>query len=257
MDSERDRGGIQAVHLTFDILEELMAAQQELGVSEITHRLGSSKGTIFRHLQTLVERGYLSQNPNTSRYRLGMRSLLLGEAARGSMDLLALGTEALGRLQAATRQTAVLSRIVGRTVTVLNTVTGPGALEIGVKPGSDLPLHASAQGKVALAFSRRGLLSALRRQPLAAMTDRTVTDPAVLEQEIATIRAQGWASACEEMMLGINGVAVPVFDETGDCIASLALVGSIQFIPARPGAALIDALRESGSRMSAALGYRP
>ena len=95
MEMERERGGIQAVYLTFDILEELMSAQQELGVSEMTQRLGSSKGTIFRHLQTLVERGYLSQNPRTLRYRLGTRAHLLGEAARGSMDLLAMGTEAL------------------------------------------------------------------------------------------------------------------------------------------------------------------
>ncbi len=257
MDMERDRGGVQAVHFTFDILEELVTAQQELGVSEITQRLGSSKGTVFRHLQTLLERGYLSQNPRTLRYRLGTRAHLLGEAARGSMDLLAIGAEALGRLQSATRQTAVLSRVIGRTVTVLNTITGPSALEIGVKPGSDLPLHASAQGKIALAFSRRGLLTALRRQKLAAMTDRTVTSIATLEQEIAAIRAAGWASAYEEMMLGINGVAVPVFDETGDCVASLAIVGSIQFVQQQPGEALLGPLIEIGAGMSAALGYRP
>src|SRR3546814_3087643 len=147
-----------------------------LGVSDMTQRLGSTKGTVFRHLQTLLERGYLSQNPRTLRYRLGTRAHLLGEAARGSMDLLAIGAEALGRLQSATRQTAVLSRVIGRTVTVLNTITGPSALEIGVRPGSDLSLHATAQGKVALAFSRRGLLTALRRQKLEKMTDRTVTD---------------------------------------------------------------------------------
>src|SRR3546814_7734240 len=84
----------------------------------------STKGTVFRHLQTLLERGYLSQNPRTLRYRLGTRAHLLGEAARGSMDLLAIGAEALGRLQSATRQTAVLSRVIGRTVTVLNTKIG-------------------------------------------------------------------------------------------------------------------------------------
>jgi DNA-binding IclR family transcriptional regulator len=245
------------VHLTLDILEELMAAQQELGVSEMTQRLGSSKGTIFRHLQTLVERGYLSQNPRTSRYRLGTRAHLLGEAARSSMDLLAIGTEALVKLQSATRQTAVLSRVIGRSVTVLNTITGPSALEIGVKPGSELPLHASAQGKIALAFSRRGLLTALRRQPLVRMTDRTVTDIAVLEQQIAAVRVAGWASASEEMMLGINGVAVPVFDETGDCVASLAIVGSIQFLGDPPAEALLTPLIQSGIAVSTALGYRP
>ncbi len=58
-------------------------------------------------------------------------------------------------------------------------------------------------------------------------------------------------------MLGINGVAVPVFDETGDCVASLAIVGSIQFVGDPPGEALLAPLIESGIGMSAALGYRP
>lgn len=257
MDSERDRGGIQAVHLTFDILEELMARQHELGVSEITQRLGSTKGTIFRHLQTLVDRGYLSQNPRTLRYRLGTRAHLLGEAARSSMDLIAIGTEALGKLQALTHQTAVLSRVVGRSVTVLNTITGPSALEIGVKPGSELPLHASAQGKIALACSKRDLLTPLKRQSLQAMTPHTVTDPDILAQQVEAVRAAGWASASEEMMLGINGVAVPVFDETGDCVASLAIVGSIQFVGDPPSDAILAPLKESGASVSNALGYRP
>jgi IclR family transcriptional regulator, KDG regulon repressor len=257
MDIERDRGGIQAVHLTLDVLEELMASQNELGVSEITQRLGSTKGTIFRHLQTLVERGYLSQNPRTLRYRLGTRAHLLGEAARNSMDLLTIGTEALVKLQAATRQTAVLSRVLGRSVTVLNTITGPSALEIGVKPGSELPLHASAQGKIALAFSKRDLLTPLKRQGLAAMTAHTVTDPLVLDQQVGAVRAAGWASASEELMLGINGVAVPVFDERGDCIASLAIVGSIQFVGDPPGETILAPLLESGAAVSTALGYRP
>jgi len=256
MDLERDRGGVQAVHLTFDILEELMAAQQELGVSEITQRLGSSKGTVFRHLQTLVERGYLSQNPRTLRYRLGASAHLLGEAARGSVDLLAIGTEAIRRLQAATRQTAVLSRVIGRTVVVLNTVPGPSALEIGVKTGSELALHASAQGKIALAFSRFDLLPTLRRRPLEAWTDWTITDIDALETEIAAIRQAGWASAYQELLLGVNAVAVPVFDDTGDCTASLAIVGSIQHVAQQPDARLLEPLIENGIAMSAALGFR-
>jgi IclR family KDG regulon transcriptional repressor len=256
MDNEQDRGGIQAVHLTLDILEEFMR-QDELGVSEITQRLGSTKGTIFRHLQTLVERGYLSQNPRTLRYRLGTRAHLLGEAARSSIDLLAIGTEALEKLQVLTQQTAVLSRIVGRSVTVLNTITGPSALEIGVKPGSELPLHASAQGKIALAFSKRDLLATLKRKSLPAMTPHTMTDPDTLARQLERVRAAGWASASEEMMLGINGVAVPVFDQSGDCVASLAIVGSIQFVGEPPSEAILEPLLEAGVSVSSALGYRP
>src|SRR3546814_16412864 len=119
----------------------------DLGVSDMTQRLGSTKGTVFRHLQTLLERGYLSQNPRKLRYRLGTRAHLLGEAARGSMALLAIGAAAPGRLQSATRQTAVLSRVNSRTVTVLNPITGPRAQEPALRRGGDQSMPPTPAGK--------------------------------------------------------------------------------------------------------------
>src|SRR3546814_15196712 len=89
------------------------------------------------------------------------------------MALLAIGAEALGRLQSATRQTAVLSRVICRTVTVLTTITATSALEIGFRPGSDLSLHATATGKVGTAYSHRGILTARSRAKLGTMSART------------------------------------------------------------------------------------
>lgn len=253
---ENDRSGIQAVQLTLDILEELANAQQELGVSELAQRLSSSKGTIYRHLQTLVNRSYLSQNPTSQRYRFGIQSHLLGEAARNGLDLVSIGTEVLDRLQAATGQTAVLSGLSGRSIVVLNTIRGPSALDIGVKPGSELPLHASAQGRVALAFARRSMMPALRRKPLEAMTSKTVTDVDALEDIVATARKNGWASASEEMVLGVSGIAAPVFDASGECIASVAIVGSIQFVTDPPDRELVANVLKHADNLSLALGHR-
>ncbi|MCF5724136.1 helix-turn-helix domain-containing protein, partial [Pseudomonas syringae] len=73
---EKDAGkaNVRSVQLAFDVLEHVASVIGDIGVSELSQQLNVTKGTLFRHLQTLVERGYLSQDPTTSRYRLGVQS---------------------------------------------------------------------------------------------------------------------------------------------------------------------------------------
>ena len=77
MADDKPDGGVRSVQATLDVLETLAQADDEMGVTEIAKRLGLTKATVFRHLTTLVERGYLAQNGATSRYHLGPRLYLL------------------------------------------------------------------------------------------------------------------------------------------------------------------------------------
>lgn len=257
MTEGRSESGVQSVQLALDVLEAVAAAADDIGVSELAVRLEATKGTIFRHLQTLVERGYLTQSAVTARYRLGVRAHLLGQIASGRIDLLAASEAPVKALREAVGQTVVLSTVGARSVVVLSTVLGKSTLEIGVRPGSELQFHASAQGKAALAFSKRPLAAQLGRRPLERFTDHTVTDMAALEAELTVIRERGWAVAPEEVLLGINALAAPIFDETGDCAGVLALVGSIQFIGREPAPAQVEALRRAAGEISRALGGGP
>ncbi len=73
--------GVRSVKLALDILEAVGFADEELGVTQIATRLHVAKGSVHRHLYTLVERGYLAQNPATTRYTIGPRSRLLARLA--------------------------------------------------------------------------------------------------------------------------------------------------------------------------------
>ena len=72
--SDDQRLGVKSVHLAFEVLEAVAFGPGEIGVSELANKLQTTKGTVFRHLQTLVERGYLIQNASTQRYRVGARA---------------------------------------------------------------------------------------------------------------------------------------------------------------------------------------
>ena len=158
-------------------------------------------------------------------------------------------------LRDALGHTVVLSEMTPRGALVIAKLSGTSPIEIGVRSGSELSFHASAQGKVMLAFSPRPFQSRVLARPLKPFTDKTVTSAARIETELLDIAKRGYASAPEEAMLGINAIAAPVFDSHDGCIAALAIVGSIQFLPGKPKSADIAALIDASQQISRRLGH--
>jgi len=247
-------GGIRSVQLTLGILESL-AERGEVGITDLSARLGSTKTTIFRHLQTLLEARYVLRNSVNARYRLGPACWQLGQAAATGMDLLAASSDVAQQLLQAHGQTVVLSSVSVDGIFVINTVLSGSTLEIGVRPGSALSLHATAQGKVAAAFVP-ALRTKLLTEPGDSLTEFTITDVDRLSSELSLIEARGWGSAPEEMMLGINGLAAPIFDRSGACVATIAVVGSIQFVRRHSDPVQVEAVKSAAQAISDRLGWK-
>jgi DNA-binding IclR family transcriptional regulator len=251
---ERTDGGVRSVQVALDVLEAVAFSDEELGVTQIAERLGLTKGSVHRHLLTLVERGYLVQNPVTTRYSSGPRSRLLAHYAPQA-DLIQLASGPMRELRDLLGHSVVLSESSPRGALVLSMVGGTAAIEIGVRPGSELPFHSSAQGKVLLAFASPSQRERVLARPLSSSTPLTVTDRKKVEEEIARVAQQGFATAPEQAMLGINAVAAPIFDEKESCVGALALVGSIQFLPADIDAKTVAALKTAAGQISRPLGH--
>jgi IclR family KDG regulon transcriptional repressor len=248
--------GVKSVDLAFRVLEAVAAAEDGAGVSELASLLGTTKPTIFRHLQTLRARGYVAQDSTTARYSLGIRAHLLSQGA-GRINVMVVAEAEARLLRDEAGETAVVSLITATALVVGVTARGHAPIEIGVRPGSELALHATAQGKVALAFSRHPLLERALRQGLTRHTEATIVDPDLLRAEIERIRSVGYAVACEEEARGISAIAAPIFDESADCIGAIALVGLVQSIKASPELAQLEALLRAAERISRRLGFRP
>lgn len=245
--------GVRSVQLAIDVLEAVAFSSDELGVTQIAERLNVTKGSVHRHLQTLVERGYLMQNPTTSRYTIGPKSRLLARHAPET-DLVHLAEGTMRQLRDALGHTVVLSEMTPRGALVLTKLSGVSPIEIGVRSGSELTFHASAQGKVMLAFAPRALQTHVLARPLQRFTDKTIVSVRKIEQELLEVARLGFASAPEEAMLGINAVAAPVFDAQDACIAALAIVASIQFLPQKPRQSDVVQLVEAARQISRKLG---
>jgi len=115
--------------------------------------------------------------------------------------------------------------------------------------------HASAQGKVALAFGPEDLLERCLAKPLKAWTPHTICSPTALRRAVAQVRSRGWATAPNEFMVGLNGAMAPIFNHAGDYVGAVGIGGSIQHIPASPLPEQIRAVTQAAQRISRKLGW--
>ncbi|MCB1385991.1 MAG: IclR family transcriptional regulator [Nitratireductor sp.] len=247
--------GLKSVHLTIDALELLSREQRDIGISEMANLLGTTKGTVFRHMQTLLARGYVTQSESSHRYRLGPQAACLGQSAIDHTDIVERARPHLSALREATGETVALSLVDQQGVVILSKVMGKSPLEIGVRVGSRLALHSSAQGKIALAFGPSLLLAQYERQDLASFTPHTIETTSELKAALERIRQTGIAEAPNEYMLGVNAIAAPIRDRSGALVATVAVVGSIQNVDARTKPEMIEAIVATAQKISTDLGY--
>lgn len=255
MAEQKESSGVRAADTVLAALEAVAWAREPIGVTQIANAIGATKSAVFRHLQTLMERGYLTQDGDTNRFRLGPKAFLISHLAPPAWDVARILERPMRDLRDATGLAVVLSTPSPRGALVVATFPGTHPIEIGVRPGSELALHASAQGKIFLALGPPSLTEHVLAAPRQAFTERTITGEAALLEELARVRTRGYALAPEEALLGINALAAPLRDHRDALVGAVALVGSIQHLASQPAPGLIDAvsrLAEEGSRL---LGY--
>lgn len=247
--------GVKTLHLGLDILEFLVNAGSDKGVSEIAAQFGITKARTFRLLQTLVDRGYVVQDITSSRYAPSVRLFALGQVVGDRFDLASAVKPEAQRLWDKLGHTVVTATLFKGRVLILDVLRGRTPISIGLKVSAMLDLHASAQGRLALAFGPVELMQRLLERPLTAHTPKTLVDPTALREEVRQIRLKGWASAPDQFVIGMNAIAAPVFQHDGTMAGTLAICGLTQFIPEPPTLELIEELTASTWRASRKLGW--
>jgi DNA-binding IclR family transcriptional regulator len=205
------RSGTQAVERALAILEGFRDGPAEQGISEIARRADLRVPTAHRIVRALVARQFLEQDERTERYRLGTTAAVLGQQALASRRL-DLVRPVLDDLAARTGESTALASRDGGTVLVVLKSASSRPLRFDHPLGDLIPVHASAMGKVMLAFSYGDVAEAVAGlDGLPRLTERTITTPEALAGELERVRARGWAANAGERYEGANGVAAPVF----------------------------------------------
>ncbi|RKE22465.1 IclR family transcriptional regulator [Streptomyces sp. TLI_171] len=208
--------GAQAVHRALGLLHCFHDNGPDLSASELARRMGLSVSTAHRLARTLVATGFLDQDERTARYRLGPAVAELGQLSFHQRGL-----------HLAAPELALLARRTGATAD-LAIRSGPHAVILvggSVLPSTGLglrrPLHSTALGKALLAWPSP--TEPPLHGPLPAYTDRTLTEPAALEAELARTRERGYALNDGESAPQVRTLAVPVLDHTRTARFALAV----------------------------------
>jgi len=246
---------IQSVVLALRILENLTNSGEEKGVTQLARELGTTKARVFRHLATLRGRGYVIQNERTQKNRVGLRLYLLGRQVGEGIDVLQAVRPAMERLRDRTGQTAVLAGLLDGRATILDFRLGTDPIQIGLRPGTTFALHNSALGRILMAYGAPHIRDQVLQSPLEKLTDRTNTDPAILQAQLTQVQKQGWATAPDEAIAGLNALAAPVFFHDGGLAGALAIVGPVRAVPGTDVRQLEELLHCSRSA-ARALGWR-
>ncbi|MFG2917488.1 IclR family transcriptional regulator [Kitasatospora sp. NPDC048298] len=210
--------GAQAVQRALGLLHCFHDNGPDLSASDLARRMGLSVSTAHRLARTLVSAGFLEQDEQTVRYRLGPAVAELGQLTFHQRGLHLAGPE-LELLSRRTKATADLAIRSGAHAVIL--VGGSVRPDTGL--GLRRPLHSTALGKVLLAWPRPNETAPSTLGPLPSFTDRTITEPAALSQELAKVRTAGHALNDGESAAGVRTVAVPVLDGAGQARFALAV----------------------------------
>lgn len=243
---------VQSIRRAFDVLGAL--ASGPLGVTEVADRAGLPKSTASRLLTTLVHEGAVEQVPGDTLYRLGPRMATLAAGLTPARSLAAVAHAALLDLAAHAGEAAGLSVPDGDHAHYIDQVDTPNPVSVRDWTGSRIPLHAVSSGQVLLAFRPLAAIERYLEHPLERFTPRTIVDPDALRERLREIRRDGYAWAFEEFDEGINSVASPIADASGEVVAAVHLHGPSYRFPT-PGTEAKHATRvvASAARIAASL----
>lgn len=247
---------IQALDRAFRILDQFDDDVVELRLTEISERVQLHKSTVHSLLKTMQLHGYVRQNEENGKYRLGMKFLEKGQLVAQTLDVRTIARPYIARLSQETGQTVHLVLMEDGEGVYIDKVEGKKAVIRYSRIGKRAPLHSSASGKVLIAFKPvLELREILRGYEYERRTERTIVDENALLAELERVRERGYAIDNEENERGVCCYAVPLRNHTGEVIAAVSISMLSSLVTEEQVSDYIAKLHEVSANISEQLGY--
>jgi DNA-binding IclR family transcriptional regulator len=219
-----DSPAVQSVDRALLVLE-ILAHMGQAGVTEIADELSVHKSTVSRLIAVLEARGFVEQVSERGKYRLGFAVARLARAGSAQLDLVKVSQDICDELSVDVGETVNLAVLDGDRIINIVEAIGPAEITLRTWVGQSCPAYATSSGKVLLSGLDPADVPARLGTALESFTDNTVSDAADLGRELTAARGRGWASVAEELEVGLNAVAAPVYDSHSEVIAALSVSG--------------------------------
>lgn len=249
-DTEQGASGVRAVDRAIAILQCFTPDQPAMSVIEIQKRVGLSRPTLYRLLQTLAQRDLIQAEGDPQRFRLSHGVMKLAHVWLKGLEIVAVARPIVEGLREATGETAALFREQDDRGICILECESRHVLSISRGVGHSLSLIKGSTGKAMLAF----MDPARQARLLSSIADSA--DRARLEQALGFARRNGYATSHSEIFAGSAAVSAPCFDHRGNVVGSVGLYGPTARIDEQKLLEYSRLVREAGRQISVLLGYQ-
>ncbi len=219
---------VQTLEKTLQIINMMKEGPHDgVRIKDISQKLNMGKSTVHRILSTLLAYGYVEQVDDNKKYRLGWKFFEIGSCIPRQRNLNNMELKVLWELCDSYEETVNLGiRIHDKVAIVAKADPQRVLFKTGPYLGEQEPLHATALGKVLISeFSEEELEKLFAGKSLEKYTNKTITSLAELKKQLAQVCKQGYASDQEELSVGLNCIAMPVYNYSNEIIAALSISG--------------------------------
>jgi len=245
--------GAKTVRRALTVLKAFTDPHPVWTLTGLASHLGLSKATTHRFLTALEEEGFLQRRPVTNEYRLGPEAIVLGAQALRAVDFREIAREELEALARTTGEDTSLESLVGSQVLILDEARGNSLLRIPNSIGTLWPAHATATGKVLLAFAHPA--PSVKTGKLHRLTDKTIDSWARLSEVLVEVRNVGYATNVEELEAGYVAIAAPIRNRDSQVVAAISVGGSVHRIPVSRFPELASHVSAAAMRISERMGF--
>jgi len=248
---------LSSVANSIRLLTSFSGEEDELGITTLASRLRLAKSTVHRLAATLTSAGFLEQNGETGKYRLGVALFELGALVRRRMDVANEARPKLRELLEKTGETVQLGIVDHYSVLYVYEMESPRAIRMAAAVGGRAPLHCTAVGKVLLAFQPQEYVKQVIDNGLTAYTPKTATKRDAVLGMLDEVRLREHAIDDEESESGLRAIAAPVRNHTGAVIAALGVAAPVQRMSKKVMHTCVPSVIGTANAVSARLGYVP
>jgi IclR family acetate operon transcriptional repressor len=247
---------LRSVDRAIAVLKAFNEEEPELGVTELSQRLELPKSTVYRLLASFQREGIVDQNPETEKYRLGIELVSLAGLVLKQIDVRQVARPYLRSLAEAFEETVNLTVLTGDGKVInIDGISSPRMVRNVGWIGREMLPHCISGGKALLAHLSQQRLERILAKGLPRFTEKTITDPIVLREELKRVRQQGYAVAQEELEVGLSAVAAPIWNHEGKVVAALSVSGPSFRLSSEKIPELAKLTRQTANDISHQLGY--
>lgn len=238
------------------VLALFTSARRELGVVEVATLLGRPKSTVSGWMSAMNEVGLLDREGGSGPYRLGIRLAALGELARRSVLFEREARPLLEQLTRRTRETSSANVLIGSAVVNSVVVESPQPILSAGGIGIPMPIHATAAGKILVAWKPEEEIRHLLPVRLERFAAGTILDIEEFFEVLAVVRSQGYSIADGELAPDLFAVSAPVRDSSSAVVGAISIAAPASRIAIDAIPRLVDEVRQTAAATSAALGFQ-